>query len=300
MTLFRTQLSAGSSLRLDSEQEVLAMGVGPSSANEPVHVAIRCTRGFNVDTPYSIRLLPGTPEANTVPEPNDTRTTAGTLTLETPSRGAIQWKGDADAWKVENVPEGVLRVEATGIPGLRLRIQALGKDDELLGDAVSPRVGDPVALPNLTTSQGPLLVKISAMENGFDPLQHFSLDASWRDSAGEEMEPNDSFESPDPSPLGSAIARRGFLGSSTDRDDYRYHHKGKPGLLVLRLRAPPNLPASARLLNHAGEEIAGTGTVAPGNARTLTQYFEPGDYYVEVRGGEGFHAEAPYSVSLLP
>jgi hypothetical protein len=300
MTVFRTTRSEGSHVRLSPDQPVIVPGIAPADSKHPVHVSVRCTSGFNVDTPYSLRLLTDPSALESLPEPNNSRSTSGKLKMDVPMPGAIQWAGDLDSWTLLDVPEGVLRIEASGIPGMRLKLRVLGAEDAPLGESISPRPGAPVTIPNVSGAGIPLFIQVSALDDLFDARQIFTLEATWRDSAGEEREPNNSVEAPDPSPLGTAMARRGFLASSNDRDVYRYRHDGKPALLILRLRAPPNLPASVRLLDRSGQEIAATGLVPPGNARTLTQYFEPGDYYVEVRGGDGYHAEAPYTIALLP
>lgn len=272
---------------------------GPSS---PLYVELRAKKGFNVTDRYRIAARPAGEGAGD-PEPDDAPSLAAPLKADGTTEGVIGWAGDVDWYSFDGVGEGVARVEMDGVPGLTLAVAVAGADGRVVQTAVAAEPGAKVLLPNAPLPGGRRLLRVAAAKGEREPSIPYRLTVTVRDTAGEEREPNDRREDAGLSPLDVGFARRGYVSHTEDVDWFKLDLSALESgrILTLRGRAPDGARLVVKVEDAAGEPVASLADVPPGEERTVTQFFAPAIYYVQVTSPDrAISAGAPYSLSVVP
>lgn len=310
-------LPPGAEVRIEGQTPTTAKATGTTELTlGPLHLAGKSARiavvadgQAGVEEPYVLTATPLPPTANGAEvhrEPNDNRKHGVRIELEAETPSTIGWPADRDVFIV-NAPKrgGAVRVEVTS-ETLRLALRRWGdtspwKDS---GEAQGPGVGRPAVLPNVA-STGPFAFEVRAIDGALPvPTGDYVVVTSWRDAAGEEREPNDPGSKHEPTPLELGFSMRGYVGWTGDVDRYLLDlttlEAGQ--ILTVRLRAPQDLGAAARLLSaeEKPSKIAELNAIPPGEERAITHFFAPGRYLVEVASStEGGASPRDYRLTVV-
>ncbi|MBI3073815.1 MAG: hypothetical protein HYY84_17030 [Deltaproteobacteria bacterium] len=158
-------------------------------------------------------------------EPNDDVKTATPLALETAMRATLKAapgakKSDEDWFKVTTADEkGILSVEVTGVPGMKLGVELFDAQKRLIASAVGS-VGEAVVFPNLGVKKGDSYVRVRERTRGKAAVESdtpYTITATTATRLEtEEVEPNN--RAVDATPLEEGKTMSGFMSPRGDED----------------------------------------------------------------------------------
>lgn len=220
--------------------------------------------GHQAVFPYALRIDISTPDPNAEAEPNDRAVDATPLPLDHPIRGSYGSEDDKDYYVIEIAPDAgapssptatatstptaiptlvqpteMLRLELTGIPGVRHSLTLFDDTQAPLASFASHEVGGPLMVRDYALRPGlqrlTLLLESAHRHKkpagDFPSGQPYTLTVHRQPAPPDlELEPNDTLEAATPlvsrpavSPAGLSAHRIGYLSPAGDVDDYRLH-----------------------------------------------------------------------------
>ena len=195
-------------------------------------------------------------------------------------------------WRLSNRKPGILSIEITGVPGLALRATLLDREGNTLA-RTRGAVGRRLQLPNVGVGSAPRYLAIDAHNGGSNRTRPYTIQTQWRAGEFEEKEPNDSrLEAWRHPSLEADAPRKAFIGWEKDVDFHPldWTRAPGPGILSVRVDAPPSVTLKVDWLSHTGE-LALDGPVVPaGESRTLTILAVPEKYAIRVKRFRGASA----------
>jgi hypothetical protein len=294
----------GAALRveLQGDTPTVVPGVAASDAKAKVFISVEARGKAAPSEPYRLEVAAMDAEPGQDPEPNDGREGAVPLELDSDGAGRLGHRGDRDWFLVTGAPAGVLHLEATSDDARITLLVEPPTPGAVVAQASAAAVGEAAAIANLPCDgERPVYLHIRAEDDPALPVR-YRLRASWRDAGGEEREPNDAQGAEGITPVTLGASVRAYVGWPGDVDRFPLDLSEQPSgrILTLRIHAPADVPLTLRVVDATEAEVA-TLAVAPGDERTLTHFFRPGVYALEVRAQDpSKSSDAPYQLTVPP
>ena len=257
-------------------------------------------------SPYELRLEPRRAKPGAEVEPNERAVDATALVPGTPLEGAISYEEDVDTFRLDLPPPAapderrLLRLELSGVEGLRPVVAVLDGDESPLGESKAREAGAGASFRNLLVrpdARLPLYVQVKSAWVGKGrrtaaPDARYTLSAKLEAAAADlEEEPNDDPRKATPIAAGQA-GRLGFLAPAGDEDHFAVTVE-KASIARLQVSGVERVDLELAVVDpekSQDEELvrANDGGLKEGEALP-NAYFPPGTSTIRVRGAARKH-----------
>ncbi len=258
------------------------------------------------ERPYRLTTTVVDPEGNIEQEPNNERKDAGILRAGEDRQGYLGWFKDTDWYQLdlEGVPpEARLRIDVTGVPGVKSRLWVTDKRGRSLVKVPEAKLQWPVGSPVTARDMGidpqsvPYFVEVRSMRSA-SPHDRYTISLiAETPLTAHESEPN--WRPGSAHPLRADEPMDGYVGHPTDWDVFRID-ADEPMIATVVTSGIPTVDLKLELIDHTRKVVRTINEMPSGSPETLPLIaVGPQPAFVRVSSKDGgFNVDRGYRIAV--